>query len=48
VARGTIYGTVDGLGAICGSHTWFRGPSMATKLAVDGPGGPILGEPSMA
>ena len=24
------------------------GPTMATKFAVDGPGGPILGEPPVA
>ena len=38
VAGGTTYGTVDCPGR----------PSMAAKLAVDGPGGPILGGPLVA
>ena len=31
-ARRTIYG----------SHTWSGGPSMATKIATNGPGGPVV------
>ena len=35
-------------GTIYGSHTWSGGPSTATYFAADGPGGPILGGPSVA
>ena len=27
---------------ICGSHTWSGGPSMATKIAINDPGGPSM------
>ena len=33
---------------ICGSHKWFGGPLMATKIAVHGPEGLILAGPLVA
>ena len=27
---------------IHGSHSWSGGPSMATKFAIDDPGGPVV------
>ena len=46
---GTTYGAVDSPGGLSmAAIVSLGGPTMATKFAVDGPGGPILGGPSVA
>ena len=46
---GTTYGAVDSPGGLSmAAIVSLGGPTMATKFAVDGPGGQILGKPSVA
>ena len=49
VVRGTTYGAIDGpVGPSIAAILGLGRPSMARKIAINGPGGPILGGPSVA
>ena len=49
MARGTTYGAVNSTaGPSMAAIDSPAGPSAATKFAVDGPAGPVVGGPSVA